>query len=758
MTNFLQYALSLSSLGFHVFPCSPDDETTTEDRRKAPITGSGGCKLGTTDGEQIRAWWDRTPNANIGIHCKNLIVIDVDGEQNPYKTHHKDFASTGCLIAKTPRGGTHYFFAKPNGLTVRNSVKQFADNVDIRTDGGYVIASPSTIHGIPYTWVTEPFSGPEYLPEPPDFVIERLKQMAESHRVSATNVEYTIPTEASADRIMRYILSTDKSISGQNGSGTTFGVLGRLQWDFALSADQLWQWAQVYNAEKCEPPWTAKELKHKVEDVLGRWIPQDGRPRGAYLVSDQIQSPAIRNVVRLKPKNVDKTTFQEDLEAVGTQEIEADEQDDNPGIMPVEWFYEVPGLIKRIIQYSTDNAPHPNPWIAFAGALSLMSILTARVIRDQSGIRTNLYVLGLGLSASGKDFPRFVNSRILNEIGCGFLERNSFSSGEAVQDMLYKNPVRLCQTDEINNLLEQMSTAKGGPHGNTSSILLQLYSDSKSTYVMRSRAGDDEAKIIHQPHLTIFGTAIPKNYFSALSGSMLSNGLLSRMLVIEGGKRSPLNRKSSDSTPIPEVVIRTAKKWMDNHVKKENMPNPYAIRYSEEAECVVSGLVETVEKNCDEAFETGDDVKASVWGRVLESAKKLALLYTASTNLSDSWTEPNELVVGRPAIEWGAKVAIHQAKRTLWFAQNYQADSKIQADCQLVLEFLRVPKNNTTTRLKLSRKIRKLSSKEMEEVLSTLEDRGEITRNLNSSTGGRKAEIISIVKRRKQKNAKSDNS
>ena len=57
--NLLQRALAWAALGMPVFTLQP--------RSKIPLAGSHGCKEASTDAAAIRNWWDRTPDANIGI-------------------------------------------------------------------------------------------------------------------------------------------------------------------------------------------------------------------------------------------------------------------------------------------------------------------------------------------------------------------------------------------------------------------------------------------------------------------------------------------------------------------------------------------------------------------------------------------------------------------------------------------------------------------------------------------------------------------
>jgi hypothetical protein len=68
-------------------------------------------------------------------------------------------------------------------------------------------------------------------------------------------------------RVERYLDTTDPAISGQRGHDTTFRVLCSVIGGFDLSPEDAWHAARYYNL-RCEPMWSEKELKHKVDDAL----------------------------------------------------------------------------------------------------------------------------------------------------------------------------------------------------------------------------------------------------------------------------------------------------------------------------------------------------------------------------------------------------------------------------------------------------------------------------------------------------------
>jgi hypothetical protein len=86
------------------------------------------------------------------------------------------------------------------------------------------------------------------------------------------------------NRINAYLDACPAAISGQRGHDQTFAVAIALVRGFALSPGRALSFFQRYN-QRCQPKWTAEELKHKLRDAdqvkstLGRPL----KPRGYLL-------------------------------------------------------------------------------------------------------------------------------------------------------------------------------------------------------------------------------------------------------------------------------------------------------------------------------------------------------------------------------------------------------------------------------------------------------------------------------------------
>lgn len=148
--------------GWHIFPCRPG--------LKTPATRHGLLDA-TDDPGRISAYWDKVPDANVAIRTgaeSGLVVLDVDprggGDDSLSDLEHEHGELPETLTVSTPSGGTHFYFQHP-AYEVKNTQGVPGAGLDIRGDGGYVLAPPSMVDGKPYEFEqrTSPAPMPEWL-------------------------------------------------------------------------------------------------------------------------------------------------------------------------------------------------------------------------------------------------------------------------------------------------------------------------------------------------------------------------------------------------------------------------------------------------------------------------------------------------------------------------------------------------------------------------------------------------------------------
>jgi hypothetical protein len=107
-----------------------------------------------------------------------------------------------------------------------------------------------------------------------------------------TRVSFSAPVR-SPDldcRIRAYIDKVDRAIQGQHGSDPTFRLANVLVDDWACDREEAIRYLHYYSQTRCEPPWSDKEIEHKVDDAFKNLEKKGGVPSGLLaqeLVSEQ---------------------------------------------------------------------------------------------------------------------------------------------------------------------------------------------------------------------------------------------------------------------------------------------------------------------------------------------------------------------------------------------------------------------------------------------------------------------------------------
>jgi hypothetical protein len=206
--------------------------------------------------EEYRAWFSDV-RRNIAILTGDIVVADVD---DPSLV---DLVMEKCgetnVISKTPHG-LHLWYRKRQGTHVGNRVDVRGRDFDLRAEGGYAIVDPSRAGNGSYEWLG---SG---LPAKSELPLFKVSWTRERVRRSLHPIEFTDHPDVMVRRARSYIAHIEGAISGQRGHDRTFRVACVLIQKFGLTTEQAWPLFLEWN-QQCEPPWSERELLHKLQDA-----------------------------------------------------------------------------------------------------------------------------------------------------------------------------------------------------------------------------------------------------------------------------------------------------------------------------------------------------------------------------------------------------------------------------------------------------------------------------------------------------------
>lgn len=278
--DLVSYALKYAQVyGWAVFPVSW--------KTKKPLTPHG-CKDAKKDPGAIKNWWNKHPDAAIGVATgskSNLIVIDEDiddekglngyEEVTRWEKDHQAFPETVTSI--TGRGGYHLYYHY-EGSDIGNRAG-ILDGVDVRGEGGYVIAPPSQHPNLTeYHW--------EFPPDETDIaeLNDTIREFLSIGTSYAEKKEFKLPATVGEGQRNDIVFKYACSLQAQGLSDNAIRVA-------------------IYDAnkERCQPPLDEQELEALLLSAFGY---EKGEIQAIKNYSVEYREPNIKMLV---DKNGDPT-------------------------------------------------------------------------------------------------------------------------------------------------------------------------------------------------------------------------------------------------------------------------------------------------------------------------------------------------------------------------------------------------------------------------------------------------------------------
>ena len=242
----LDAALKYQDMGLSVIPVRPD---------KKPYIPWTDFQTRQATSEELKQWWQKWPGANIGIvtgPISGVLVVDCDNEEAYQKIQKLLPDSFITCIAKTPRG-YHIYLAYPKDKHIGNA-GGILPNVDIRGEGGYIIAPPSVNgEGKRYAWLDglsifdeDPAPCPDALYKSL-YIYNSISKEKSENELNTNSLQFL--TQGRRDNDLYHVGNC--LIKGGGKEETARQVLNSL-------------------GNNCKPPFSKKEAQIKIDSVLTR--------------------------------------------------------------------------------------------------------------------------------------------------------------------------------------------------------------------------------------------------------------------------------------------------------------------------------------------------------------------------------------------------------------------------------------------------------------------------------------------------------
>ncbi len=600
------------------------------------------------DEDQIVKWGQKFPGCNWGCVAgvvSDLVVFDCDDEA-AYRWAQVHLPTTPVKV-KTSRGWhLYYHHPGPEYVDDLRATDPRKDGVhaELRRDGQYAVA-PGSVHesGAIYTADVE-FPGVwEYAPE---FAVLKPASSIDlsglDERIASIRAKYSAVLEGNRHNTL---LSYAAALIG---SGCPPDRALRLTFE--------------KNADICEPPLGKREVVGIVGGIYKTH--QRNHPLGQGGSPDQLATDM--SGVELRSEGADAEPFPDELL--------------HPG-----------GLLGGVMDYIRASSIRTRPEFSFGGAVSLLATLLGQRIRTSTGLTTNLYLAILGRSASGKDAPKRAISRLLGLVtgGAAYGGMDVASDAAIISLLSKEGGHRRCLLLDELGLTMQACRVPSSPRAGVAKVLTQLFSCYDTPYV-KVYADSEKTRVIPWQSLTVVGFSVPQEFWGAIQAGELTNGFLSRFLIIENDAE-PEPRNYSVSTDVPLPLLgglrglwgipggeETPETAPSGGIKLEPMARPRVIPFSDEAEAFIRGRESAFDRLSFEADEDDSgSAAASVWGRCGEHVRKLSLVFAASRLgaaglLADgARVEADDMQQAALFAEWSARRLIRGAEENA-FASDFE--------------------------------------------------------------------------------------
>lgn len=386
-------------------------------------------------------------------------------------------------------------------------------------------------------------------------------------------------------------------------------------------------------------------------------------------------------------------------------------------------FTRVPGLLGEITEWIVATARRPNRLLALGSALTLLGTLAGRQWAGPTRSGTHLYVVGLAPTGSGKDHAAAQIYPLMQAAGASaHIGPDEFMSMPAVLNLLIRMPLSLCPMDEFGAFLKGINGRKAGRFEQGITKTLRSAWGRSFGVLMTPEWAGRAAMPIKSPAMSIFGISTAEEFYGAMEGGDVINGVLNRFLVLRSDGKVADRDPELDPTAVPDHLKRAMEQVFTGG-------NPLSVsRLNDKDAEIVPRIVGWADEGARAVYvDTHQVIEARVQARpdiepFVARAGEIGLRLATIRAIG---IDPASPQITAADMTWGRDLALKSAEAMMKDAALYIAETERQQWSNRILRL--ITKRGVATARDIQMSVAgALRSADIKDILGTLADAGAI--------------------------------
>lgn len=307
-----------------------------------------------------------------------------------------------------------------------------------------------------------------------------------------------------------------------------------------------------------------------------------------------------------------------------------------------------PGITGKIVNWILETSIRRQPALALGASLAFVGAIEGQRVMSPTDLRTNLFLLGIAQSGSGKQQPM----KAIQHLAATVRGLQDLIAGEPTSDAglfsLLKGDYgpKLIQWDEFGLALQGITSDNASAHSTAIMKWLNTMFSSANCKLLGKEYANVDGKFkridLNNPHLCVFGVSAPGAFYKSLKSEHAASGFLPRFLILEVETSFPEEqiepRRLSD---IPTDILDECGEIvaLPRNVNPlgnlDQNINPRLVTISREAWELLSEKKKYYEflRNAAQKSDRKDGL-SNIWSRAAEHVVKIALTVSGLDEIS----------------------------------------------------------------------------------------------------------------------------